>query len=212
VDAPLGEQYLYIPVLGVALGGIRLLTRFLEWAVMSIRNRPLRVVFEGVLSLVLLWSLAPVVAECRRTVEHWSDSRALYLTSLQNYPKSEAALAGLTQALSAHAPQLTAADDRPSRTWRRYVDAFLLCPQPRPAATLIEEGRELLHSEHYADASSALARALATSSTSQEQLDAGKGLVQALSQTALRERTPALLERLLRDHPAHADELVELAQ
>ncbi|HTU63728.1 MAG TPA: hypothetical protein VMF89_34930, partial [Polyangiales bacterium] len=91
--------------------------------------------------------------------------------------------------------------------WKQFVDAFLLCPNPRPASQLLAEGQTLMKEERYADASSALARAFATSASPREHLDAGKGLVQALSHTPLRGRAPALVERLRRDHPDEAREL-----
>ncbi|HTU59097.1 MAG TPA: hypothetical protein VMF89_11700, partial [Polyangiales bacterium] len=104
--SPVAEQHLYIPMLGVALGATRLFTRSLEGLVLAIRNKPARVAFELTFSLFLLWSLAPLVAECKRTVEHWGDSRELYLTTLQNYPSSTGALDHLTDVLSAQPAQL----------------------------------------------------------------------------------------------------------
>jgi hypothetical protein len=205
--SPVAEQHLYVPMLGVALGATRLFTRSLEGLVLRIRNKPARVAFELTFSLFLLWSLAPLVAECKRTVEHWGDTRELYLTTLQNYPNSTGALDHLTEVLSAQPSQLTAAPEQRKPEWKQFVDAFLLCPNPRPASQLLTEGRSLMKEERYADASSALARAFATSASAREQLDAGKGLVQALSHTSLSGRAPALVERLRRDHP---DQLREL--
>jgi hypothetical protein len=200
--SPIAEQHLYIPMLGVAVGGARMFTRFLESVILRIRNQPARVAFEITLSVFLLWSIAPVVAECRRTVAHWSDTRDLYLTTLQNYPKSAGALAGLTQVLSTQAPHLHDASEEDSTPeWQKVVDAFLLCPKARPASQLLAEGQSLLQEARFLDASSAFARALATSSTAREHLDSGTGLVQALSHTSMRERVPALLERLRLDHP-----------
>jgi hypothetical protein len=207
---PIAEQHLYIPMLGVALGGVRLFTRFVEGLIARIQMKPARVAFELTFSVFLLWSLAPLVAECERTVEHWGDTRELYLTTLHNYPASTGALDHLTQVLSARPVQLAPADEPEKAQWKQFVDAFLLCPRPQPANQLLAEGRTLMQEERYADASSALARAFATSASPREQLDAGKGLVQALSHTPLRSRAPALLERLRQDHPAQADELVGL--
>jgi hypothetical protein len=155
----------------------------------------------------LLWSLAPLVAECKRTVEHWGDSRELYLTTLQNYPDSVGAVDHLAEVLSTQPVQLVATPAQDKPEWKKFVDAFLLLPNPRPARELIAEGQTLLQEAQYAAASSALVRAFATSASAREQLDAGKGLVQALSHTALRGRTPALLERLRADHPAELQEL-----
>jgi hypothetical protein len=205
--SPVAEQHLYIPILGVALGGTRLFTRFLEGLVLRIRNNSARVAFELTFSLFLLWSLAPLVAECKRTVEHWGDTRELYLTTLQNYPNSTGALDHLTEVLSAQPTQLVAAPAQSKPEWKQFIDAFLLCPNPRPASQLLAEGQSLLKEERYADASSALARALATSASAREQLDAGKELVHALSHTSLSGRAPALVERLRRDHPDEAAEL-----
>jgi hypothetical protein len=205
--SPVAEQHLYIPVLGVALGGVRLFTRFCEGLLLRIRNKPARVVFELTFSVFLLWSLAPLVAECKRTVEHWGDSRELYLTTLQNYPASTGALDHLTEVLSARPVPLTAAADPDKPEWTQVVDAFLLCPRPQPARQLLAEGRTLMQEERYMAASSALARAYATSGSAREQFDAGKGLVQALSHTSLRGRTPALLQRLRQDHPEVSPEL-----
>ena|GEM_PF-6456162 len=205
--SPVAEQHLYIPILGVALGGTRLFTRFLEGLVLRIRNNSARVAFELTFSLFLLWSLAPLVAECKRTVEHWGDTRELYLTTLQNYPSSTGALDHLTEVLSAQPTQLVAAPQQSKPEWKKFIDAFLLCPNPRPASQLLAEGQTLLKEERYADASSALARAFATSASAREQLDAGKELVHALSRTSLSSRTPALVDRLRQDHPDEAAEL-----
>jgi hypothetical protein len=205
---PIAEHHLYIPMLGVALGAVRQLTRFLEWAIVSIRNKPLRVAFEVTLSAVLLWSLAPLVAECKRTVAHFSDARELYLTTLQNYPNSLGALDGLTRVFATDTTHLTPSDDEAAPAWKQLVDAFLLSPKPRPASELLVEGQALLHDARYEDAGSALARAFATSSTPQEQLDSGKGLVQALWHTKLHDRAAALLQRLRHDHPAEIAGLV----
>lgn len=199
--SPIAEQHMYIPMLGVALGGARLFTRFLENMILRVRNKPMRVVFEMTLSVFLLWSIAPLVAECQRTVAHWSDSRDLYLTTLQNYPKSTGALDGLTQVLAAQPLRLQHAEEERAPEWQQLVDAFLLCPRSRPASELLAEGRTLLAEAKYTDASSAYARALATSTTQHEQLDSGKGLVEALAHTALRDRADALRKRLQLDHP-----------
>ena len=205
--SPVAEQHLYIPMLGVALGGVRLFTRFLEGVVLRIRNKPARIAFELTFSVFLLWSLAPLVAECKRTVEHWGDTRELYLTTLQNYPNSTGALDHLTVVLSAQPAQLVAAPNHAKPAWKQFVDAFLLCPNPPPASQLLTQGQTLLEQARYDDASSALARAYATSAGARERLDAGKGLVAALSHTTLRDRAPALKQRLRQDHPTEAHEL-----
>jgi len=201
------EQHLYIPMLGVVLGGVRLFTRFLEGLILRIRNKPARVAFELTFSLFLLWSLAPLVAECKRTVEHWGDSRELFLTTLQNYPDSTGALDHLIDVLSTQPTPLAHAAEADKPDWKQVVDAFLLCPNPRPSSQLLAEGQMLIQQARYDDASSALARAFATSGSAQEQLDAGKSLVQALSHTSLRGRVPALVQRIQRDHPEAAHEL-----
>lgn len=209
--SPIAEQHLYIPMLGVAVGGARMFRSFLEDMVARIRNKPARVAFELTLSVFLLWSIAPIVAECRRTVAHWSDTRDLYLTTLQNYPNSTAALAGLTQVLATQAPHLHDASQEDSTPeWQKFVDAFLLCPKTRPVSELLDEGQSLLKNGRFDVASSAFARALATSSTPHEHLASGKALVRALSHTDLRDRAAALLERLRLDHPGDA-ELLKLA-
>jgi hypothetical protein len=199
--SPVAEQHLYIPVLGVVLGGVRMVTRFLENTLASIRSKPMRVVFELSLSVFLLWSFAPLVAECKRTVAHWSDARELYLTSLQNYPTSSGALDGLTHALTTRGPQLAAPETQSTSVWKRVMDVILLEPKPQPAHQLLAEGRDLLRAARYQEASSALARALATSVTTREQLDSGKELAEALAHVGQQDRATALLQRLEHDHP-----------
>jgi hypothetical protein len=199
--SPVALHHMYLPTLGVAAGAVRLFTRYLERVITSIRFKTVRLVFETVLSLVLLWSLAPLVAECRRTVEHWSDAEQLYLTTLKNYPQSSSALSGLAQTLATHGPQEPQVTETVPGVWQRLVDMCLLRPAPEPAAKLLEQGTALLQQARFTEAGSALARAFVASTTRHEQLDAGRALAQALLQAELQAPASMLLARLRQSHP-----------
>jgi hypothetical protein len=203
------EHHLYIPMMGVAVGGVRIFTRLIERCVTAIRNQPLRVAFEGTLSVVLLWSLAPLIDQCTHIVERWRDATALYTATLEHYPQNVEVLRALTEALAAQSEDVPvqAQTEPPPPVWQPVVDAVLMRDPPPTAASLLATGRTLMHDVRYTEASSVLTRAFVMSSTQREQLDTGEALVQALSHTELRAQAAALLSRLRALDPERAQGL-----
>lgn len=200
---PVALQHLYIPILGVAVGGVRLITRGVERAIAAIRNRTFRVVFESTLSAVLLWSLAPLIAECREAVERWSDAQTLYVATIQNYPSNAGVLGRLTDTLTSAAPVLSAPVDRrpPPHAWEKLLHGVLMRREPETAARLLARGRALMRASRYTEAASALARAFVASASEHEQLESGTALVHALSRTELKDRALPLLDALRQRYP-----------
>jgi hypothetical protein len=194
---------MYIPLIGLVVGSVRLVTRFLERAIALIRNRAVRTVVESVLTLVLLWTLVPVAAECRRTVERWNDAEQLYATTLRNYPQSRGALVGLTQLVFTRAPAWQANDSaEPPSRWQSWLDALLLRSAPESSAALREQAQTDARAQRYVEASSSLARAVIASTTPQEQVDAGKTLMDTLSRAGLGDQALTVQRWLTQYFPA----------
>jgi hypothetical protein len=195
---PIAEEHLYIPLMGVAVGGVRLFTRAVERGIAAIRNKPLRVGVECVISIGLLWSLAPLVDQCSSIVASWKDATALYTATLAHYPDNVEVLRALTQTVSQQAQSAPerAEDNLPPPAWQQVLNRLLMRAEPDTAANLLSRGQTLLRGDHYTEASSALSRAFVVSRTRHDQLAAGEALAQALSLTELRDQAAALRHRL----------------
>jgi hypothetical protein len=196
--SPIAEQHLYIPLMGVAVGGVRLFTRAVERGVAAIRNKPLRVGVECVITVGLLWSLAPLVDQCTSIVASWKDATTLYTATLAHYPDNVEVLRALTQTVSEQAqsaPERAENNLTPS-PWQQALDKLLMRAEPDTAASLLRRGQTLLRGDQYTEASSALSRAFVVSKTRRDQLTAGEALAQALALTELRDQAAALRRRL----------------
>jgi hypothetical protein len=203
--SPIALQHVYIPMLALALTGVRIATRLLERLSESITHASLRVIVGSVLSLVFLWSVAPLIAECHRAVVRWGDEERLYLCTLQNYPQSAEVLGRLTRDYLAVTPRSSVRPVRSSNAWQGVIDVILLEPPPDVATSLIPQGRALAQRSQYIEAGSTLARALEASATRDEYFEAGVMLVQALSHTEQRASASGLLQRLRREYPTRAE-------
>jgi hypothetical protein len=194
---------MYIPMLGLAWPGIRLLTRSLEWLHDSISRRWLRVGIMLPLSALLLWSVVPMLAECYHEVRLWGDEEQLYLATLRNYPESPEVLGRVTRNYLAYRDATV--ERSPSEPWPPWLDTLLMRPARDSAEILIKQGHALVESARYVEAGSAFARALGAGAQGELRLDAGTTLVLALLHTDQRVSAVPLEERLRREYPGQAE-------
>lgn len=202
---PIAPQHVLIPMLGLGLAGMRVVSRLLERLSASIARKPVRLLVEVCISVFLLWSLAPLVAECHRTVRLWGNERQLYVATLTNYPNNTDVLVRLTTDYLTHAPAPDLEREDSDSPDESVLGALLMLP-PRPKpADLLRTGHELMRSAHYVEAGSAFARVLTASASASQHVDAGKTLVIALRQADQRALAQSLLDRLRHDYPTHAE-------
>jgi hypothetical protein len=199
----IAQHHVYITMIGAAYPLIHFATRFLERFAASLERAWVRVVIGTPIVLFLFWSLIPLIAECHQTVKLWGNEEQLYLTTLKNYPDSAEALGRVTRD---HLARARASEtSHAAEPWEGVLDAVLLRPPRDSAATLIRRGHELLQRARYVEAGSAFARALRAGPNPQQELDAGRTLVVALMHTDQRASAGALLARLRREYPTHAE-------
>lgn len=201
---PIAEHHIYLPLFGVAAGAIRIVTRFVEQQLERIRHKPARILVEGTISVVLLWSLGPLVDECRQSVELWGSADRLYLRTLENYPDNIEVLSALTDSLCRDSARDAATRLEPTnRAQTGLTDTLLMRTAPEPAAVLLEQGQALAQQGEFVKASSTLARAFVRSESREQQRTSGLALTRALSHTALRARAQSLRDHLLHELGDH---------